>query len=162
MEPGDIVVFGTSHIGIISDKRNKKGIPYLIHNGGQPLREEDILELYNQYENISGHFRIKDTNWKSLYFFRYIYTTNRSVSNIMSVKEFKSKLKEYFDRKMYEEIQKTYGEPQYDLSEEDVRKLLYFIKFSDEIISEYGSLERWEKVLNKSGLKPYLYYDFKE
>lgn len=80
----------------------------------------------------------------------------------MSVKEFKSKLKEYFDRKMYEEIQKTYGEPQYDLSEEDVRKLLYFIKFSDEIISEYGGLERWEKVLNKSGLKPYLYYDFKE
>lgn len=31
-QPGDIVVFGTSHIGIISDKRNKKGIPYLIHN----------------------------------------------------------------------------------------------------------------------------------
>lgn len=61
-QPGDIVVFGTSHIGIISDKRNKKGIPYLIHNGGQPLREEDILELYNQYENISGHFRIKDIN----------------------------------------------------------------------------------------------------
>lgn len=61
-QPGDIVIFGTSHIGIISDKRNKKGIPYLIHNGGQPLREEDILELYNQYENISGHFRIKDTN----------------------------------------------------------------------------------------------------
>ena len=61
-QPGDIVVFGTSHIGIISDKRNKKGIPYLIHNGGQLLREEDILELYNQYENISGHFRIKDAN----------------------------------------------------------------------------------------------------
>lgn len=61
-QPGDIVIFGTRHIGIISDKRNKKGIPYLIHNGGQPLREEDILELYNQYENISGHFRIKDTN----------------------------------------------------------------------------------------------------
>lgn len=31
-QAGDIVVFGTSHIGIISDKRNKKGIPYLIHN----------------------------------------------------------------------------------------------------------------------------------
>ena len=41
-QPGDIVVFGSSHIGIISDKRNKKGIPYLLHNGGQPLREEDI------------------------------------------------------------------------------------------------------------------------
>ncbi len=58
-QPGDIVVFGTSHIGIISDKRNKKGVPYLLHNGGQPVREEDILELYNEYEPISGHYRIK-------------------------------------------------------------------------------------------------------
>lgn len=58
-QPGDIVVFGTSHIGIISDKRNEKGIPYLLHNGGQPAREENILELYNEYEPISGHYRIK-------------------------------------------------------------------------------------------------------
>lgn len=57
-QPGDIVVFGMSHIGIISDKRNKKGVPYLLHNGGQPVREEDILELYNEYEPISGHYRI--------------------------------------------------------------------------------------------------------
>lgn len=56
-QPGDIVTFGISHIGIISDKRNKKGIPYLIHNAGQPLREEDILEGYNSFEKISGHFR---------------------------------------------------------------------------------------------------------
>ncbi|NLC87390.1 MAG: DUF1287 domain-containing protein [Clostridiaceae bacterium] len=56
-QPGDIVTFGISHIGIISDKRNKKGIPYLIHNGGQPLREEDALELNNKFEKISGHFR---------------------------------------------------------------------------------------------------------
>lgn len=58
-QPGDIVVFGSSHIGIISDKRNKKGIPYLLHNGGQPLREEDILEVYNNYEPITGHYRMK-------------------------------------------------------------------------------------------------------
>ena len=58
-QPGDIVVFGSSHIGIISDKRNKKGIPYLLHNGGQPLREEDILEVYNIYEPITGHYRMK-------------------------------------------------------------------------------------------------------
>lgn len=58
-QPGDIVVFGTSHIGIISDKRNKNGIPYLIHNAGQPLREEDTLELNNEWHKISGHFRIK-------------------------------------------------------------------------------------------------------
>ena len=57
-QPGDIVTFGTSHIGIISDKRNKKGVPYLIHNGGQPLREEDALEYLNDhFEEISGHFR---------------------------------------------------------------------------------------------------------
>ena len=58
-QPGDIVVFGTSHIGIISDKRNKKGIPYLLHNGGQQKREEDILELYSKYEPITGHYRMK-------------------------------------------------------------------------------------------------------
>lgn len=56
-QPGDIVTFGTSHIGIISDKRNANGIPYLIHNAGQPLREEDALELNNSFEKISGHFR---------------------------------------------------------------------------------------------------------
>lgn len=52
-QPGDIVTFGTSHIGIISDKRNKDGIPYLIHNAGQPVREEDVLLR----RDISGHFR---------------------------------------------------------------------------------------------------------
>ena len=33
-QPGDIVVFteGYEHIGIISDKRDKNGIPYVIHN----------------------------------------------------------------------------------------------------------------------------------
>lgn len=59
-QPSDIVVFGTTHVGIISDKRNKNGVPYLIHNGGQPNREEDILELYNQYEPISGHYRLRN------------------------------------------------------------------------------------------------------
>ena len=59
-QPGDIVAFGKSHIGIISDKRNKQGIPFLLHNGGQPLREENILETYNNYEKISGHYRMKD------------------------------------------------------------------------------------------------------
>ncbi len=31
-QAGDIVIFGEEHIGIISDRRNSKGIPYLIHN----------------------------------------------------------------------------------------------------------------------------------
>lgn len=59
-QPGDIVIFSTEHIGIISDKRNKKGIPYLIHNSNQPNREEDVLELWDRFEPISGHYRIKE------------------------------------------------------------------------------------------------------
>ena len=54
-QPGDIVIFEESHIGIISDKRNKKGIPYLIHNTAQPVREEDVLERYKDI--ITGHYR---------------------------------------------------------------------------------------------------------
>ena len=56
-QPGDIVIFGSKHIGIISDKRNEKGIPYLLHNGGQINREEDMLELYILYRPITGHYR---------------------------------------------------------------------------------------------------------
>lgn len=50
---GDIVVF-EKHIGIISDKRNRKGIPYLIHNAGRLFYEEDAIIKYK----IIGHFRI--------------------------------------------------------------------------------------------------------
>ena len=52
---GDIVVF-KKHIGIISDKRNSKGINYVIHHS-HPFQinyEEDILEKYE----IIGHYRI--------------------------------------------------------------------------------------------------------
>ncbi len=66
--PGDIVVFQSSnedHIGIISDKRNKEGIPYIIHNAGQPNREEDGLKFYSEYAwPITGHYRINDMNNK--------------------------------------------------------------------------------------------------
>ena len=53
---GDIVVF-KSHIGIVSDKRNKKGVPFIIHHANpyQRYYEEDILEYRN---NIIGHYRI--------------------------------------------------------------------------------------------------------
>ncbi len=52
---GDIVVF-KNHIGIISDKRNRKGIPFLIHHANpyQRYYEEDVLERYE----IIGHFRV--------------------------------------------------------------------------------------------------------
>lgn len=55
---GDIIVF-KDHIGIISDKRNKKGIPFLIYHANpiQVNYEEDVLELYGQ-DYIIGHYRI--------------------------------------------------------------------------------------------------------
>lgn len=53
---GDIVVF-KKHIGIISDKRNRKGIPFVIHHANpfQRYYEEDIL---NKRNDIIGHYRI--------------------------------------------------------------------------------------------------------
>lgn len=53
---GDIVVF-KKHIGIVSDKRNKKGITFIIHHANpyQKYYEEDILEYR---DDIIGHYRI--------------------------------------------------------------------------------------------------------
>jgi len=53
---GDIIVF-EKHIGIVSDKRNKNGVPFLIHHANpyQMHYEEDVLE---HREDIVGHFRI--------------------------------------------------------------------------------------------------------
>ncbi len=52
-QPGDIVVFNAGqHIGIVSDRRNKKGEPYIIHNAGQPVRDENYLKrgiVYRHY-----------------------------------------------------------------------------------------------------------------
>lgn len=58
-QPGDIVIFGKNykHIGIISDKRNKSGIPFIIHNSGQPSREEDALIQWHNDQGITGHYR---------------------------------------------------------------------------------------------------------
>ncbi len=57
-QPGDIVVF-QGHIGIISDRRNKEGIAYVIHHANpfQLFYEEDILK---QHDDILGHFRISE------------------------------------------------------------------------------------------------------
>ena len=54
--PGDIVIFGENeHIGIVSDRRNKKGRPYIIHNTGQPNRDEDYMKW--SWLEITGHYR---------------------------------------------------------------------------------------------------------
>ncbi len=53
-QPGDIVIFNNNkHIGIVSDKRNRDGKVYIIHNGGQPNREEDYLSR----STVVAHYR---------------------------------------------------------------------------------------------------------
>lgn len=51
---GDIVVYD-HHIAIVSDHRNKEGVPYIIHHSGklQIRYEEDSLD----YTKIVGHYR---------------------------------------------------------------------------------------------------------
>ena len=53
---GDIIVF-KNHIGVISDRRNADGIPFLIHHGSpaQKKYEQDILA---NRDDIIGHYRI--------------------------------------------------------------------------------------------------------
>lgn len=51
---GDIVIF-PNHIAIVSDSRNRKGIPYVIHLSPRQIRyEENILER----RKVIGHYRI--------------------------------------------------------------------------------------------------------
>lgn len=55
---GDIVVF-KKHIGIVSDKRNDDGVPYVIHHSNpfQAAYEEDILE---KRDDLTAHYRISE------------------------------------------------------------------------------------------------------
>lgn len=73
----------------------------------------------------------------------------------MSIKQFIYKIKEYLNEQMFKEIPKIYGEPIYDISEEDVKMLLYYIDNSEEILKKYGSLKKWEKSMKKNVKKIY-------
>lgn len=55
---GDIVIF-ENHIGIVSDRRNVNGMPYVIHHNDpyQSSYEQDILEKRN---DIAGHYRVSE------------------------------------------------------------------------------------------------------
>lgn len=59
-QPGDIVIFSPSHIGICSDKRDSEGLPYILHHTySRGTVESDELGKFNvgDYE-IVGHYRI--------------------------------------------------------------------------------------------------------
>ena len=47
------------HIMIVSDKKTKEGVPWVIHNIGAGTQEEDRLFEFP----ITGHYRIKPENW---------------------------------------------------------------------------------------------------
>lgn len=53
---GDIVIWD-GHIGVVSDNRNRKGIPFVIHHANpfQPGYEQDILETWG---TVAGHYRL--------------------------------------------------------------------------------------------------------
>ena len=55
---GDIVIF-QNHIGIVSNRRNRNGVPYVIHHNGpwQKTYEQDILE---DRDDIAGHYRMAE------------------------------------------------------------------------------------------------------
>ncbi|WP_404450196.1 DUF1287 domain-containing protein [Sutcliffiella horikoshii] len=58
-QAGDIVVFlggDFDHVGIVSDKRTKDGVPYIIHNT-YPFASE--IKLTSFKSPITGHFRWK-------------------------------------------------------------------------------------------------------
>ncbi len=58
-QPGDIVIVnGTKHIGIISDRRAANGVPFILHNGGQAKREENALWKMS----ITAHYRFNARN----------------------------------------------------------------------------------------------------
>ncbi len=59
-QAGDIVVFDDpmEHIAIISEKRNKDGVPYIIHNCGPYTQENDMLIFWHEnYSPIIAHYR---------------------------------------------------------------------------------------------------------
>ncbi len=57
-EPGDIVTCDVPphlpHIMIVSNKRNRRGVPFVIHNIGAGVQEEDRLSEFK----ITGHYRV--------------------------------------------------------------------------------------------------------
>lgn len=55
-QAGDIVIW-SGHIGVISEHRNRKGIPFVLHHANpvQASYEEDILETWG---TVRGHYRV--------------------------------------------------------------------------------------------------------
>ncbi len=88
-QPGDIVVYGISHIAVVSDKRDRNGYPYIIHHGGRPNREEAALMLHA----ISGHYRIDGSKMEPLLNCRTMLNGQRYKIYIIAFQQEKMNLK---------------------------------------------------------------------
>ena len=53
---GDIVIF-KKHIGIVSDRRDKNGVTYIIHHGSKYQRAYEQKYLKSKADEIVGHYR---------------------------------------------------------------------------------------------------------
>ena len=55
--PADLVTWrlpgGRDHLGLVSDRRNARGVPLVLHNLGPTAREDDCLFAFR----VTGHFR---------------------------------------------------------------------------------------------------------
>ena len=101
-QAGDIVVW-SGHIGIISDHRNKNGVPFVLHNANpiQASYEEDILGAYGK---IVGHYRLKDTEREAI----DTYFNTRETPKIPEALWTKNSGKEYNYEFTIEESKGTY------------------------------------------------------
>ena len=58
-QPGDIVTClvppNLPHIMIVSDRKNHRNVPLVIHNIGAGTREEDLLHRFD----LTGHYRME-------------------------------------------------------------------------------------------------------
>ena len=50
-------IFDDDHIGIVSDRRNASGVPYLIHHA-HPMQRHYEENTLASYSNITGHYRV--------------------------------------------------------------------------------------------------------
>jgi len=63
--PGDLVTWrlpsGVPHIGIVSDRRTRAGVPLVVHNIGGGTQEEDSLFAFT----LTGHYRYSPDGLRS-------------------------------------------------------------------------------------------------
>lgn len=66
----------------------------------------------------------------------------------------KNKIKAYFEKLIIQDLNRSRCFPHEEISEEEKRRLLYYIEFHEEIIKEYGSYDNWKRVLERDNMKP--------